>query len=93
MEFKIDNTKVVTSFADNCGINNIIKLLVENNEDQYGHYTLEPVPDDEVECYSWDEADREVVDMMTPDSELYILKNGIGDFDQPLGVVLLIEED
>lgn len=92
MELTIDNRKVVTPFEDE-SIINIIKSMIESGDEEYGHYALERVPEDEVDCYSWDEEDQAVVNQIEPGDELYILKNGIGDFEQPLGVVLVKEEE
>lgn len=92
MELTIDNRKVVTPFEDE-DIIHIIKSMLESGDEEYGHYALERVPEDEVDCYSWDEEDQKTINQMEPGDELYILKNGIGDFEQPLGVVLVKEEE
>ena len=92
MELTIDNRKVVTPFEDE-NIIHIIKSMLESGDEEYGHYALERVPEDEVDCYSWDEEDQAVVNQIEPSDELYILKNGIGDFEQTLGVVLVKEEE
>ena len=85
-----EKLEVLTPFDADDQLNDSIKLMLDNNADEYGHLRLQGVPDDEIECYDWDEYDQEIVDLLEPQSELYILYDGIGDFEQPLGVVALM---
>ena len=84
-----EKLEVVTSLSDETLIENI-KTMLDNNENGYGHLNLKSIPNEEIECYDWDEYDQEVIDLLEPHSELYILYDGIGDFEQPLGVVALM---
>ena len=84
-----EKLEVVTSLSDETLIENI-KTMLDNNENGYGHLNLKGIPSEEIECYNWDEYDQEIVDLLEPQSELYILYDGIGDFEQPLGVVALM---
>lgn len=84
-----EKLEVVTSLSDETLIESI-KTMLDNNENEYGHLNLKGIPSEEIECYDWDEYDQEIVDLIEPQSELYILYDGIGDFEQPLGVVALM---
>lgn len=84
-----EKLEVVTSLSDETLIESI-KTMLDNNENGHGHLNLKGIPSEEIECYDWDEYDQEIVDLLEPQSELYILYDGIGDFEQPLGVVALM---
>ena len=84
-----EKLEVVTSLSDETLIENI-KTMLDNNENEYGHLNLKGIPGEEIECYDWDEYDQEVIDLLDSRSELYELCDGIGDFEQPLGVVALL---
>ena len=99
MEFYIDiedctdqKIKVVTNIEDETIVGNI-RTMVDNDADSFGHLRLEEIPDEEVDCYNWDDDEQELLDERSGWAHVNILYDGIGDFEQPIGLVILTWED
>lgn len=95
MEFYIDiedsNDKLrcVTNVEDEFRMESV-RTMLDNNEEECGHMRIEMVPDEEIDCYDWSDEELEMIKDMTSHSELYQVFDGIGDFEQPIGIVILM---
>ena len=72
-------------------IHDIVVKMYEADADSFGHYSMELLDENEIDCYDWDEYEQELIDKAEEEGgDVYTIKNGIGDFEQPIGVAIII---
>lgn len=84
-----DGTIIVSDLTED--IHDIVVKMYEADADSFGHYSMELIDENEIDCYDWDEYEQELIDKAEEEGgDVYTIKNGIGDFEQPIGLAIII---
>ena len=84
-----DGTIIVSDLTED--IHDIVVKMYEADTDSFGHYSMELLDENEIDCYDWDEYEQELIDKAEEEGgDVYTIKNDIGDFEQPIGVAIII---
>ena len=84
-----DGTIIISDLTEN--IHDIVVKMYEADTDSFGHYSMELLDENEIDCYDWDEYEQKLIDKAEEEGgDVYTIKNDIGDFVQPIGVAIII---
>lgn len=87
----INNVKIVSNLDDK--VHEIVVRMWKTDKDSYGDYSREYVDEDEIDNYDWDDEDQDLIDKAKDENgEVYIIKSGVGEFEQPIGVVIELKK-
>lgn len=84
-----DGTIIISDLTED--IHDIVVKMYEADADSFGHYSMELIDENEIDCYDWDEYEHELINKAEEEGgDVYTIKNDIGDFEQPIGLAIII---